>query len=166
MSNIEGYCTQNGEPTPDNPAEIKSLDIEKDIKFIDEMIKEYNTFGDLDNTDYEDTDKIYKAIENILAEQEQDKARIKELEEALLKVKNKNVELFIHYKNSVPAQKVKDVLTEIQKEYNKVQEQFDCIWNKKSKDDYDRYKLQELSAMQQQLGFFIGKLEELLEESK
>ena len=106
------------------------------------------------------------AIAGVLAEREQDKARIKELEEALLKVKNKNVELFIHYKNSVPAQKVKDVLTEIQKEYNKVQEQFDCIWNKKSKDDYDRYKLQELSAMQQQLGFFIGKLEELLEESK
>ena len=61
-------------------------------------------------------------------------------------------------------QKVKDLLTEIQEEYNKVQEQFDCIWNKKSKDDYDRYKLQELSAMQQQLGFFIGKLEEMLED--
>ena len=81
MNKIEGYSIQNGEPTPDNPAEIKSLDTEKDIKFIDEMIKEYNTFGDLDNTDYEDTDKIYKAIENILAEREQDKARIKELEE-------------------------------------------------------------------------------------
>lgn len=152
--------------------------IEKDIKFIDEMIKEYNTFGDLDNPDYEDTDRIYKAIENILKRikelEEKNRVlceeycpkivRIKELEEALLKVKNKNVELFIHYKNSVPAQKVKDVLTEIQKEYNKVQEQFDCIWNKKSKDDYDRYKLQELSAMQQQLGFFIGKLEEMLED--
>ena len=45
------------------------------------MIKEYNTFGDLDNTDYEDTDKIYKAIENILAERKQNKAKIKELEE-------------------------------------------------------------------------------------
>ena len=74
MSRIKGYSIQNGEPTPDNPAEIKSLDIEKDIKFIDEMIKEYNTFGDLDNTDYEDTDRIYKAIENILK-------RIQKLEE-------------------------------------------------------------------------------------
>ena len=64
----------------------------------------------------------------------------------------------------IPKQKIKDLLTEIQEEYNKVQEQFDCIWNKKSKDDYDRYKLQEFSTMQQQLGFFIGKLEELLEE--
>ena len=74
MSNvIKGYSIQDGEPTPDNSVEIESLDIE-DIKFIDEMIKEYNTFGDLDNTDYEDTDKIYKAIENILK-------KIKELEE-------------------------------------------------------------------------------------
>ena len=81
MSKIKGYSIQNGEPTPDNPAEIKSLDIEKDIKFIDEIIKEYNTFGDLDNTDYENTDGIYKKIENILAERKQDKARIKELEE-------------------------------------------------------------------------------------
>lgn len=48
-------------------------DIEKDIKFIEEMIKEYNTFGDLHNPDYENTDKIYKALENMLE-------RIKELE--------------------------------------------------------------------------------------
>ena len=51
----------------------KMSDIEKDIKFIEEMIKEYNTFGDLHNPDYENTDKIYKALENMLE-------RIKELE--------------------------------------------------------------------------------------
>lgn len=83
MSKIEGYCIQNGEPKPDNPVEIESLDIEKDIKFVDEMVKEYNTFGDLDNPDYEDTDRIYKAIENILLERKQDKARIKSLKEQL-----------------------------------------------------------------------------------
>ena len=64
----------------------------------------------------------------------------------------------------IPKQKVKDILNEIQEEYDKVQEQFDCIWDKKSKDNYDRYKLQELSAMQQELGFILGKFEELLEE--
>ena len=46
----------------------------EDIKFIEEMIKEYKTFGDLHNPDYEDTDKIYEALENMLK-------RIKELEE-------------------------------------------------------------------------------------
>lgn len=90
--------------------------------------------------------------------------RIKELEE-----ENKRKDMFVEMakeviENSILKQKIKDLLTEIQEEYNKVQEQFDCIWNKKSKDDYDRYKLQEFSTMQQQLGFFIGKLEELLEE--
>ena len=60
-------------------------------------------------------------------------------------------------------QKVKDVLIEIREEYDKAQEQFDIIWDKKSKDNHDRYKLQELSAMQQELGFILGKLE-LLEE--
>ena len=90
--------------------------------------------------------------------------RLKELEED-----NKRKDMFVEMakeviENSILKQKIKDLLTEIQEEYNKVQEQFDCIWNKKSKDEYDRYKLQEFSAMQQQLGFFIGKLEELLEE--
>ena len=30
----------------------------EDIKFIEEMIKEYKTFGDLHNPDFEDTDSI------------------------------------------------------------------------------------------------------------
>ena len=90
MSEIEGYSIQNGEPTPDNPAEIRSLDIE-DIKFIDETVKEYNTFGDLDNPDYEDTDRIYETIEHILAERKQDKARIQELQD-MLKEKDKEIE--------------------------------------------------------------------------
>ena len=57
-------------------------DIEKDIKFIEKMIKEYKTFGDLHNPDYEDTERIYKALENILSA----------------------------YRNSIPKQKVKDIL--------------------------------------------------------
>ena len=89
-------------------------------------------------------------------------ARIKELEEDLYSA-NKIIN---EYLDGIPKQKVKDILNEIQEEYDKVQEQFDCIWNKKSKDNYDRYKLQELSAMQQELGFVLGKFEELLEEGE
>lgn len=99
------------------------------------------------------------------------KKKVKELEE-----ENKSKEKayndcyceYKHYKqfDSIPKQKVKDILNEIQEEYDKVQEQFDCIWNKKSKDNYDRYKLQELSAMQQELGFILGKFEKLLEEGE
>lgn len=97
------------------------------------------------------------------------KARIKELEEENRIFKNKNVLVNRYFKlkdNSIPKQKVKDIAKQIQEEYNKVQEQFDCIWNKKSKDNYERYKLQELSAVQQELGFILGKFEELLEEGE
>lgn len=93
--------------------------------------------------------------------------RIKELEAKLEFKKWGDLDntQFEEYMNQfIPKQKVKDLSKEIQEEYNEVQEQFDYVWNKKSKDDYDRYKLQEFSTMQQQLGFFIGKLEEILED--
>lgn len=90
------------------------------------------------------------------------KTRIQELEEEN-RMQRKQI-MSAYNRGWIPKQKVKDVLTEIQEEYNKVQEQFDCIWNKKSKNNYDRYKLQELSAMQQELGFILGKLEQLLED--
>ena len=135
--------------------------IEEDIKTMHKIISFYR---DLDIINNNDKCEEIKAIENILSERKQDKKRIQELEED-----NKRKDMFVEMakeviENSILKQKIKDLLTEIQEEYNKVQEQFDCIWNKKSKDDYDRYKLQEFSTMQQQLGFFIGKLEELLEE--
>ena len=113
-----------------------------------------------------DKDFFFELVDFLLEEREQDKARIKELEE-----KNKRKNMFLQMgkeviENSIPKQKVKYILNEIQEEYDKVQEQFDCIWNKKSKDNYERYKLQELSAVQQELGFILGKFEKLLEEGE
>ena len=128
--------------------------IEDDIKILTE-----------ENSSY----KKEQAIQNILSERKQDKARIKELEEKnrMLALEGSRVRLDLYIKqNYIPKQKVKDIAKQIQEEYNKVQEQFDCIWNKKSKDNYDRYKLQELSAMQQELGFILGKFEKLLEEGE
>lgn len=126
-------------------------------------------------------DDILKAQEHILAEREQDKARIRELEEENMQkdlekigieenIKADMKEIIERYytanEECIPKQKVKDIAKQIQEEYDKVQEQFDCIWDKKSKDNYDRYKLQELSAVQQELGFILGKFEELLEEGE
>ena len=75
--------------------------IEKDIKLIDGMVKEYNTFGDLDNPDYEDTDRIYKAIENILK-------RIQELEEEN-RIQRKQI-MSAYNRGWIPKQKVKDLI--------------------------------------------------------
>ena len=83
----------------------------EDIKFIEEMIKEYKIFGDLDNPDYEDTDRIYKALENMLK-------RIKELEEENRIFKDSNVLVNRYFKlkdNSIPVQKVKDKIEELKK---------------------------------------------------
>ena len=147
------------------------MDIEEDIKKVKELnnlLKFFKTHGWIPNLSRNtNINETIEAIEHILAEREEDKKRIAELEEENRIFKDSNVLVNRYFKlkdNSIPVQKVKDLLTEIQEEYNEVQEQFDCIWNKKSKDDYDRYKLQEFSTMQQQLGFFIGKLEEMLED--
>lgn len=111
----------------------------------------------------QEDDSVYATKFAVMQKQinEKDK-RIKELEEELYSA-NKIVE---EYTDSIPKQKVKYITKQIQEEYDKVQEQFDCIWDKKIKDNYDRYKLQELSAMQQELGFILGKFEELLEEGE
>lgn len=43
MSKIEGYCTQNGEPTPDNPAEIKILELNMiDIVNLKDISERFN----------------------------------------------------------------------------------------------------------------------------
>ena len=79
----------------------------------------------------EETLEIVNALKDILLERKQDKkrieeleeknrvlceeycpkiVRIKELEEALLKVKDKNTTLFITCRNSIPKQEVKDLI--------------------------------------------------------
>ena len=159
--------------------------IEDDIKYVKEMLEIARVFfmEVKAETDYKDVDEIAfcNAIRNILSEREQNIKKIKELEEENMEKDLEKIgiqqdteanmkEIIERYytanEECIPKQKVKDILNEIQEEYDKVQEQFDCIWNKKSKDNYDRYKLQELSAMQQELGFILGKFEKLLEEGK
>lgn len=152
MSKIEGYSIQNGKPTPDNPTKIESLDI-KDIKFIDGMVKEYNTFGDLDNPDYENTDGIYKKIENILAKRKQDKARIQELE-AKLEFKQwgdlDNIDFEEYMKNFISKEKVKESYLKMEKEYAR----------KVYDDNYNRNEVKKEEFYKRQV------YEELLGESK
>ena len=87
--------------------------IEEDIKFIEEMIKEYKTFGDLHNPDFEDTDRIYKALENMLK-------RIKELENKYIihltdEQYRKLVDTIRKEEKEKKKQKIKDKKREIQK---------------------------------------------------
>lgn len=78
---------------------------DSNIEIIEDFINEIKDF-ELNK----DVVEIVNALEDILEEREADKKRIKELEEALLKVKDKNIKLFINSKNSIPKQKVKEIL--------------------------------------------------------
>lgn len=134
--------------------------IEEDIKFIEEMIKEYKTFGDLHNPDFEDTDRIYKALENMLK-------RIKELEEEnkIYVLNGDNVNLEIYIKNNyIPVQKVKNILTKIQEEFNKLDKTSDEFLNSKEKTVEDYILEKERLATMQTLAYCRDNLEELLEE--
>ncbi len=72
--------------------------IEKDIKRCEQLIKEVEN----------DLTTVY--LKGYANAEEKYKKRIKELEEALLKVKDKNTTLFIACRNSIPKQKVKNIL--------------------------------------------------------
>ena len=109
--------------------------IDEDIKYVKEMLEIARVFFKTvkAETDYKDVDEIAfcNAIKNILAEREQDKARIKELEEELRKYKSldyifkiQNEENYVDMKkiyfewlDSIPKQVVIDKVNEINKKY-------------------------------------------------
>ena len=63
--------------------------------------------------------------------------------------------------NSIPKQKIKDLLTEIQEEYNKLDKEIDKQIKDKNK---DYYKCKENIAIMQTLAYCRDKFEGLLEE--
>ena len=115
--------------------------IEEDIKILIE-----------ENT----SNKKEQAIEHILAERKQDKERIKELEEENKSKQKAYDDCYCEYKHykqfeSIPVQKVKDILKELNQEYIKIDKSIDIY--KKSD---DRGKVDCL----QMIGWLEGKLEE------
>lgn len=80
--------------------------IEEDVKR--QTKNTINYYKNLEKIEEIPIDILRAMYKDVLAQRKQDKARIKELEEALLKVKDKNTTLFITCRNSIPKQKVKD----------------------------------------------------------
>ena len=71
-----------------------------------------NYYKNLEKIEEIPIDILRAMYKDVLAEREQKDKRIQELEEALLKVKDKNTTLFITCRNSIPKQKVKDKIEE------------------------------------------------------
>ena len=81
-----------------------------DIEIIQDFIYEMRTFGLT-----KDTLEVVNALENILTEREQDKKRIKELEEENTQLEATKDDAIRRYNSeSIPVQKVKDKIEEIE----------------------------------------------------
>lgn len=63
---------------------MRNLSEEEIIKYLYTMEKEYRRFGDLDNPDYEDSDKIHQAIQGLLDLYNKEKEKNKKLKEKLI----------------------------------------------------------------------------------
>lgn len=117
-------------------------DIEEDIKILEKF-----------NPGDEYTEKIKNAIENILSERKQDKARIQELE-AKLEFKQwgdlDNIDFEEYMKNFISKEKVKESYLKMEKEYAR----------KVYDDNYNRNEVKKEEFYKRQV------YEELLGESK
>lgn len=133
---------------------------DSNIEIIEDFINEIKDF-ELNK----DTVEIVNALEDILAERKQDKARIKELEKENTTLKNFTSSIYNENieKEFIPVQKVKDFLIQIQEEFNKLDKETDKQIKDKNK---DYYKCKENIAIMQTLAWCRDNLEELLEESK
>lgn len=93
---------------------VAKSNIEEDIKYVKECLKIARVFFKQikAETDYKEIDDVafFIAIDNILAERKQDKARIKELEEQVKnEIKGRDILAKLN-EDSIPKQKVKDIL--------------------------------------------------------
>ena len=98
-----------------NIEDVKVLkDLMEELKLEKQTALHNNEYGEyITECDVLDLyDKQILALQHILAELEQKDKRIKELEKALLKVKDKNTTLFITCRNSIPKQAVIDTINE------------------------------------------------------
>lgn len=135
---------------------------DKNVANIEELIQEYKTYNDLDGI--QDLSIYINALENILAEREQDKKRIQELEVLEDDLKDKRIvyaDTPEFEEKFIPKQKVKEILIEIQEEYNKLDKEIDKQIKDKNK---DYYKCKENIAIMQTLAYCRDKFEGLLKE--
>ena len=148
------------------------MDIEEDIKKLNKYIelvidKDYCDCNELNviiGKHCDGSKNVAYAIKNTLAEREEDKKRIKELEVLEDDLKDKRI-VYVDTpefeEKFIPKQKVKEILIEIQEEYNKLDKEIDKQIKDKNK---DYYKCKENIAIMQTLAYCRDKFEGLSEE--
>ena len=141
------------------------MDLEKDIekvKKLNNLLNFFKTHGWIPNMSREtNINETIEAIEHLLAEREEDKKKIEELEDRCKSHQKLLYEAAEVEKNGIPKQKVKEILIEIQEEYNKLDKEIDKQIKDKNK---DYYKCKENIAIMQTLAYCRDKFEGLLED--
>ena len=141
------------------------MDLEKDIekvKKLNNLLNFFKTHGWIPNMSREtNINETIEAIEHLLAEREEDKKKIEELEKKNREILNSKIGIDLSYDDYIPKQKVKEILIEIQEEYNKLDKEIDKQIKDKNK---DYYKCKENIAIMQTLAYCRDKFEELLED--
>ena len=142
------------------------MDREEDLKILQEFteldrkLRNYKVESDYDNF----CERRCVAIDHILAEREEDKKKIEQLEVLEDDLKDKRI-IYVDTpefeEEFIPKQKVKEILIEIQEEYNKLDKEIDKQIKDKNK---DYYKCKENIAIMQTLAYCRDKFEGLLEE--
>lgn len=89
---------------------------------------------------------------------------LKENEELKHKYDKSLSDLVKAEKETIPTQKIKDILNEINKEYIKQEKIFNKHFEKENRDIQDYYIQKEATNIMQELSWIEGKLQDLLEE--
>lgn len=92
------------------------MDIEK-VKKLNNLLKFFKTHGWIPNMSRNiNINGTIEAIEHILAEREEDKKKIEELEEKNKEILNSKIGIDLSYDDYIPKQKVKEELEKAEKE--------------------------------------------------
>ena len=82
-------------------------ELEEAIVYLKKIAKEYRTYGDLDNPEFEDTKKIAKAIETVLQ-------ALEEVTKERDSIYKDYQDLGKEFYNSIPKKKIEDKIKEIE----------------------------------------------------
>jgi len=80
-------------------------------------------------------------------------------------IRVKAIDTVLNYiDNSIPKDKINEVLNDLNSEYIEIEKDFDAIYKKENKDMQEFYTTRDLTTQLQMISWFEGILEEVLEE--
>lgn len=143
----------------ENSIKNEQNSIKEDINYLNSMVKEYKQFGNLYSEEYEDEDRIYQALEHILSE-------IPNKDQGIEILMETNVNLTDELNNSIPKQKIKDIIDRIDYDIKKTKEIISKNTNIYASYRKNDYQILRLRAMNTKSLDIKKRLQELLESEE